>query len=156
VNAGHLKVTAVTLTVIYVSQTESSRPAVARIAEIVNLTDIQIRIYTCSLLRMAYSVVRGDCYCHGSSGEASTHWFQEYSRDCVYCALRTESLKAIRVNVRLQRVNSLVWDLTPEITRLKHPVSYLCYDGGRAQRGNVVYPLQIKRTGRIITVNLSI
>jgi hypothetical protein len=39
----------------------SSRPAVAQIAEIVILTDIQIRICTCSLLCMAYSVVRSDC-----------------------------------------------------------------------------------------------
>jgi hypothetical protein len=44
-----------------VSQTESSRPTVARIAEIVNFTDMEIRIYTCSLLCMAYSVVRSDC-----------------------------------------------------------------------------------------------
>jgi hypothetical protein len=48
---------------ICVSQTESSRPAVARIAEIVNFTDVQIRIYTCSLLCVAhvYSVVHSDC-----------------------------------------------------------------------------------------------
>jgi hypothetical protein len=42
-------------------QTESCRSAVAQIAEIVNLADIQIRIYTCSLLCMAYSVVHSGC-----------------------------------------------------------------------------------------------
>jgi len=46
---------------IYVSQTESSRQAVARIAEIVNLTVTEIGIYTCSLLCMTHSVVRSDC-----------------------------------------------------------------------------------------------
>ena len=46
---------------IYVSQTESSKPAVARRAEIVNLTDMEIKIYTCSTLCVTYSVVRSDC-----------------------------------------------------------------------------------------------